>query len=871
MKIEKTHIVRLLSLMLVGFCLVIGLGVGATFAGVVNNINQEDFGVVKMAEASKIYDIKGRLITELFAEQKREIVSINEMPPFLIQAILTREDRDFYNHGGFNFWSTARAAVNNVMGGPLVGASTITQQLAGLLYANRNERTIFRKIVELYYALQLEKKLSKDEILELYLNQMYFGHGCYGVEAASQFHFGHSVRDITPAEAVMLVIQLANWNEYSPRKNPVKARKMQETILNDMVDLGYIDRETALASFEDYWKNFDITKSAAGAFTLRKDLAPYFTMYVLQQLDEMVFGNLNVYQDGLEIYTTLNLDFQTEAEALMKDRLEEVNQDYSKELSIKETAAESYFVPLLDLLSLSYNMPHMHVDKRRHMINTLDTYADDINPTVDIVSGLFGFSGAKDVTKETYGWQLKRSKRTQVQGALISIDPYTGYIYAMVGGREFNSDNQINYATQAAVNPGSSFKPLFYSAALEERKITPSTILKDVQMYFQEQNGRLYIPNNYGDHYRGDVPARDALCFSLNIPAINVLQMIGFDSAISMASKLLGVHDPAEIQRMFPRYWSLALGIIQTSPLSMARAFSTFANGGKGIEPIAILYVKDRNGRIILEPEKERVAKTQYGGGLPQLIKPQTAYMMTDILQGTVQYGTISYAKRYLGDISYPLAGKTGTTQNWHDAWTVGYSPYFTTAVWFGFDKGGGSLGTHRTGATLAAPIWAKYMRRIHEQLDKDRKEYQELSAQAENELRAQGISRNASVEDISRENHIPIYWLQVVSENRRFDRPSGLVDLDVCTKSGLRPSSYCHPEDIKRELFYPETVLEKECTICRDEFFKAMDSQEKFDKTVRVEIDIPSVDLSNSDIPDPRRMPDDPDDYFEWKERNKD
>ncbi|MBN2352584.1 MAG: PBP1A family penicillin-binding protein [Spirochaetales bacterium] len=860
MKINRPRVVFAASCVTIAFAVLIGIGLGSTFAGVVNTVNQEDFGRVKMPEASKVYDIKGRLITELFGEQKREIVSINEMPPFLIQALLTREDREFYNHGGINTWRTFLAAVNNLIGRNRQGASTITQQLAGLLYANRRDISIFRKITELYYAFQLEKKLSKDEILELYLNQMYFGHGCYGVEAACQFHFGHSVKDITPAEAAMIVIQLANWNEYSPRKNPVKARNMQENVLTDMVSLGYITKDAADKSFNDFWRNYDLTKPPSSAFELRKDRAPYFTEYVRQKLDEMIYGNMNVYQDGLEIYTTLNLDFQKEADEIMKDRLASVNEEYEKELSSRGTDAELFFLPAVDLLSLNFNMPHMHVNRRRHMIGTIDAYAADVNPVVDIASTMFGLEKAKDIARKTYAWERLRTKTTHVEGALVCVDPYTGYIYAMVGGREFNSENQFNYATQGHVSPGSSFKPLFYSEAIEEKKITPSTILKDVQMVFEQPSGEPYIPNNYGEVFRGDVMARDALAHSLNIPAINVLQIIGFDRAISMASRLLGITNPDEIQRTFPRSWSLALGVITTSPLNMARAFSTFPNGGKGIDPIGILYVKDRDGKIIAEPERDRLARAGGPGGLPQLIKPETAYIMTNMLQTTVKSGTVSYASNtYLRDVKYPFAGKTGTSQNWHDAWTIGFSPYFVTAVWFGFDQGGGSLGVRRTGSTLASPVWAKFMRKIHDQLDADRTLEKKVTKTIEN--RIQGTAREVSQEAVAGELGIPTTWLSVIDQYRDFNRPDGLVEADVCTLSGLRPSPYCRPDDVKTEIFYPDTVPEKECTMCAERWQRQLEGEKKIRDTIDLEINVQKPDLI-----DPNQIPDD----FDTYQRNK-
>ena len=856
MKINRPRIIIILCFLTMGCALLIGVGLGSTFAGVVNTSSQEDFGIVKMAEASKVYDIKGRLITELFGEQKREIVSIYDMPPFLIQAVLTREDREFYNHGGINVWRTVLAAFNNLLGRHRQGASTITQQLAGLLYSDRRDISVFRKITELYYAFQLEKKLSKDEILELYLNQMYFGHGCYGVEAASQYHFGHSVKQLTPAEAAMLVIQLANWNIYSPRKDPARARKMQENVLSDMVSLGYIDKEEADQSFSTFWENYDITKPSLGAFQTRLNHAPYFADYVEQKVEELLFSNTNIYQDGLEIYTTLNLDFQRQADIIMKERLDSVNAEYVKEIRSKSSDADEFFLPAVDLLSLNYNMPHIHVNKRRHMINTIENYAQELNQTLDISASLFGLTKPKEIAKRVYDWQLRRSKTTQIQGALISIDPYNGYIYAMIGGREFSADNRNNYAVNGFLQPGSSFKPLFYSEAIEEKVITPSTILKDVQMYFQEPSGKIYIPNNYGEVFRGDVSVRYALSHSLNIPAINVLSMIGFDSAISMSSRLLGVNNPDEVQRLFPRSWSLALGVINTSPLNMARAFSTFPNGGKGVEPIGILYIKDRTGKIIAEPEKERNNRINAAGGQPQLMKPQTAYLVLSILETTAQSGTVSYAKRQLGDIRYPVAGKTGTTQNWHDAWTVGFSPYITTAVWFGFDQGGGSLGVRRTGATLASPVWGKYMHDAHAQLDDDRAKM--LAVKREIEKRSGDPNAEASLDDIAAELGIPARWLSIIEEEHDFIRPPGLADATVCQRSGLKPSSFCKPEDLVEEIFYPETVPEKECTVCRDDFYRQKEAEARIGVALDQETDFQPPD----NVMDKNVLPDNFEDY---------
>jgi len=831
MKVDRNRVLQIIFCITVACVISIGIILGIAIAGVVNNMNDPEFGTIQMPVSSKVYDIKGRLITELFSTEKREIVSIHDMPPFLIQALLTREDREFYSHNGFNFLRTLRAAAISLTGGHVQGASTITQQLAGLLYADRSEKTIFRKIVELWYAFQLEKKLTKDEILELYLNQMYFGHGCYGVESASKFHFGHSVRDLTSAEAVMLVIQLANWNEYSPRLKPVRARNMQQTILMDMVSLGYIEKEAAIESFNEFWRTFDLTLQGTGAFLQREDKAPYFTAYVQQVIDEQLYGRYNVYEDGLEIYTTLNVDYQAVADRLMKGELERVNKEYKQETAGKTAPSDNLLLPMVDLLSLNFNMPHMHVTKRRHMMDTIEEYADILNPTIDIVSSVFGFSEARNATKSLYRWDLERSKRSEIQGALVCIDPYTGYIYAMVGGREFNSENQVNYAAQGYLQPGSSFKPLYYSAAIEDRRISPATILKDTEVYFDTNSIEPYIPKNYGGEFRGDVPARDAIAYSLNIPSINVLQMTGYDSAISMASRLLDVQDPAEIQRVFPRVLSIALGVVNTSPLKMARAYSAFSNGGYGVTPMGIISVRDRNGKIILDLEKQR----QNAGPLPSIMAPQTSFLIRSMLTSVTEYGTLASAtvKNIMREVKLPYAGKTGTTQNWRDSWVNAFTPYYTTSIWCGFDRGGGTLGISRTGAQLLAPIWASFNADIHKMLDEEKQEQNRIL----NTLVANGITdRSTILTRIAEERNLPIAWVTHVQETRNFNNPGGIEEVEVCKISGLLPSSYCPAEHRKMEYFYPEMVPTKTCTIHQEDFHKDWTHRENISTTAETE-----------------------------------
>ncbi len=317
----------------------------------------------------------------------------------------------------------------------------------------------------------------------------------------------------------------------------------------------------------------------------------------------------------------------------------------------------------------------------------------------------------------------------------------------MVGGKEFGVD-QFNRATMAKVEPGSAFKPLYYSAAIDSRKFTPATMILDAPVVFTNPDGTLYEPLNYKGEWHGRVLLRDALAESMNVPSLKILDGIGFDAAIQRASRMLGITDPAEIEKTFPRYYPLGLGIITVSPLQMARAFSVFANGGREVVPVSIRYIEDRNGKIILEPAKETMAQESRKGDAAQIMSPQTAYIMTSMLQSTIKEGTLGGVGNILdiwSDKGQPFAAKTGTTQNWSDAWTVGFSPYMTTAVWYGFDQGNRSLGTELTGAAIAGPTWARYMKDVHKNL--------------------------------------PV---------RPFSRPeTGLVSVEVSATSGLLPTAY--------------------------------------------------------------------------------
>ncbi len=668
----------------------------------------------KPALPTQILDRHGRIITQFFRDQKRDIIRYEELPPHLIQALLTREDRHFFEHRGFRIPDTIRAAWNMVSGRFWSGGSTITQQLAGSIYADRSEITIRRKLVELWWAIQLERWLTKNEILERYLNLVYFGEGTYGVEAASQFYFKHSARDITLAEAAMLVIQLNRPGGNSPINHPNRARILQREILNQMVGRGLATAEEADLSFKQYWDNYDFTRSnRSTAFLEREDAAPYFSEYVRGRLDELMLGSMDVYQDGLIVRTTLDLDYQLAAQQTLSRHLERVNEMRSNSAQRRRAVADTTFLPIVDLLSLTFDMGEVRVAGIRERNKGTDRFVRELAPALDVLGMMLDDRDLRAIATAAYGLGEKDARRTQIEGALITLDARSGHILAMVGGSEFGTGNQFNRATQAKVQPGSAFKPLYYSAAISSGRFTPATMITDAPALFVNDDGSPYIPLNYKGEWTGRVLLRTALARSMNVPSLKVLEAIGFDAAIERASRMLGIETPAEIEATFPRKYPLGLGVIAVSPLQMARAYATFANNGQSVSPLAIQYVIDRNGRMVLEVEKEVRVRQGANQQERQIMTPQVAYVMTDLLQSTVQWGTLRWASGTVGGFQTDTAGKTGTTQNWSDAWTVGFTPRQATALWMGFDERGETLGLNLTGATAAGPAWAEYMKAV--------------------------------------------------------------------------------------------------------------------------------------------------------------
>ncbi|GHV53893.1 penicillin-binding protein [Spirochaetia bacterium] len=754
-------IIRLFTLFAIITAVVIGIGLGLSLAGTINVKNQENFREFAPALPTKILDVNGILITEFSSDEKREMVSLSELPRHLIYAVLAREDPDFYNHKGFSVRAIARAAAGQILGQGWGGGSTITQQVAGTLYTDRTEKTIRRKIVELWWALQMERRYTKNEILEIYLNYMIMGPGVYGVEAASNYFFNHSAREISLAEAAILVIQLSSPTKYNPLNNPNEAMARQQVVLDKMVELGYATREDADASFNEYWDNYDYTRASTAAYYNRTDAAPWFSEYVRRQLDDMMYGTMDLYRDGYTVHTTLNLKHQEAAAKFMSEGLERANREFSRSSSTRLVQAERTYIPIVDLLSLYFDFGDIHATgEAQNEQKALSRYTKTINPIVDMAALAFGIQDLKAITNTAYADLKTSTERNVVEGALIAIENDTGYITAIIGGSKYDESNQLIRATQGNIQPGSSFKPLYYSAAIDSRKLTAASLIYDVPIVFHNEDGTPYIPLNFRGEWKGSVLVYEALMHSMNVPSLKVLDTIGFDAAIDRAAALLDITDPNQIRRTFPRVYPLGLGIISANPLQMARAFAVFANQGRDVSPIAICSVEDRNGRLVLDPEREVRQKQRQKANI-QVITPQNAYIMTSMLKKTVEQGTLANPSGWGTKFTFkdekgknfrmPMAGKTGTPQNWSDAWTVGFSPYYTAAIWFGFDKPGNSLGVNLTGSTLAGPVWADFMREVH-----------------------QGLP------------------------NKDFIKPSsGLIDVTVCVKSGLLRTSACNEGEV--------------------------------------------------------------------------
>ncbi|HWR29583.1 MAG TPA: PBP1A family penicillin-binding protein [Negativicutes bacterium] len=594
--------------------LVIGIGVGLGFLSATIQSAPNLRGDIRPAASAQVFDVNGKLITVLHAVENRLPVPLDKIPKDLQNAFVALEDNRFYQHGGVDPRAVLRAVwINIAAGGVSEGGSTITQQLAKNAFLTQ-ERTWKRKVQEIIISFQIEKQYTKNEILELYLNQIYFGAGAYGVEAAAQTYFGKSVEKLNLAECAMLAGLPKSPNYYSPFNSIKAAQERQSTVLDQMVKYGYLDQSTA-----DKTKNVQL-KLAASSEPVKLDpkakpdpkqkekdvevSASYFIEYITSQLIDK-YGADTVYKEGLKIYTSIDMDMQKSAEKAMRE------------------------------------LPVMSVDK----------------------NGL-----------------------QQPQGALVAIDTHTGYVKAMVGGR---GTDKFNRAVLAERQPGSAFKPFVYLTALDSGK-SPASIVDDKPF-----SAGGYAPMNYDRTFRGPMTLRSALELSRNIPAVRLAQEVGPEKVVRNAQNMgittlvtSGSHNDITL--------AMALGGLTrgVTPLDIASAFGVLANQGVRVEPVTILKVLDRNGKVL----EQHVPKER------MVINEKVAFLLTDMMRGVITRGTGTGA-----NIGKPAAGKTGTTDEHKDAWFVGFTPDISTAVWIGFDSEGTLDGT--TGGETPATIWRLFMK----------------------------------------------------------------------------------------------------------------------------------------------------------------
>ncbi len=643
-----------------------------------------------------VYDKYGEMITQ-FTTFNRELVSFDNIPNNLIDAFLVTEDKRFFEHDGLDYVSIIRAALNNYKARKIVeGGSTISQQLAKLFFTDK-ARTFKRKIYEAWIAVSIEKRYSKKEILEKYLNKIYFGHGVYGVTAATNYFFGKKLEDISYIEAAMLASIPSAPNKYSPFQNPDSARQRHKTIVNRLIHQGYLSEPDANQQFKSFWLSIRkrmINVSSYAFQKYRKDKAPYFSEYVRTTAEKYLTDVLGykkefLYKGGLQIYTTIDLEKQAMARKHLQSQLKRQDGYFNRNNRGTYYYLNKNYSDLFNFLGQSF-LDSNYLFRYKEKLAGLFTYLQHEARVLELAGDLFALDRVDRLMEKYNKSKIDDNLGRKSEGALISLEPKTGRIIAMVGGRQFTAKNQFNRAVYARRQPGSTFKAFLYGAALQSRNFHPNTIVAYKCPYED-------CPT---------VTVRQALKFSLNTTARQLIDNIGPKRVINFAAPMLGI----EKERL-PADPSLALGSGEVTPLELCRGLAVYANDGREVIPIAITKILDRYGKVLVDFEEEIIKK----GGRKQLIKPDLAYLMTSLLKGVIRGGTAT--RGVLGSGFYrPAAGKTGSTNDYKDAWFVGYTPNLATAVWVGFDKGM-SLGYRQYGGEVAAPVWAKFMRDAHKDL----------------------------------------------------------------------------------------------------------------------------------------------------------
>ncbi len=663
---------------------------------------------------SKIMSADGKLIKELYIH-KRDIIKIGEVPRDLINALISMEDHRFYEHSGISIRGIARALIVDILTmSTRQGASTITQQLARNMYNTIGfKKTVTRKLREFLTAIQIEKTYTKAEIMELYLNSVHFGHGSYGVKTAADIYFGKAVIDLTLDECAILIGLLPAPARFSPKNHPNKARERRNLVLSVMKNRGYINKE-------EYQEN--IEKPLVGGESYPDSgWAPYFAEYVrreLEKIDEEL--DINLYRDGLVIYTTLDSDIQHILESEFNDGI---------------TANQAVL-----------NKEYLNSDRK-------------LSDGLDLAKSTLSADSVKKIIKSKMIIPKELREQFLVQGAAVVIEPGTGHILGMIGGRQEDEYvDHFNRSTQAKRQPGSVFKPFIYLTALENGyKPTTRLLNQPIEVCLDEGCVNRWNPQNHDGSTGLLTTLRDGLKRSLNLISVRVVQELISPVQVKKTAIALGISTP------IPEVDAIALGVSEVIPLEVATAYAAIANNGILTEPVAISRIEDRYGRVIKE----------FGTQSREVKDENLIYVLRDMMRSVIDEGT-GASLRWKYKFYRPAAGKTGTTNSKADAWFCGFTPQLSIAVWVGMDDPGVSLGANQFGSQAALPIFGNTIREIY-------------GAKA-----------------------YPI---------ADWDMPDGVVKLQICNDSYDLASQWCPPESRKSEIFVKPYVPRKECEIHSNPF----------------------------------------------------
>jgi penicillin-binding protein 1A len=643
------------------------------------------------SSVTDLYDDHSRVIGS-FALQRRVVANYEDYPQVLRDALISVEDKDFAKHSGVNVWRVVGAAYRDfVSGGKVQGASTLTMQLSRNLFLTA-DRTFHRKIQEVLLAIQIERRFTKPQIFTLYANQIFLGHGVYGFEAASRYYFSKPAKQLTLEEACLLAGLPKAPGYYSPINHPDRAVRRRNLVINSMLEDGKVTAEQAA-----------IAKGKPILLNLQKDpnsLAPYFVEEIRRYL-EAKYGSDEVHEGGLRVYTTLDMELQRAANQAVLDGLA----GYEKRHGWKSRLPNAIALGIpLD----KYQHPDWDVDPE------VNGYTHALVTAVSAGSADIRFGGYRSkITQGDAAWtkmkisdilavgdivyvkilslfadsaKVSLEQDSGAQGGLVAIENASGEIKAMVGGRDFE-DSKFNRATQAMRQTGSSFKPYVYTAAIDQGA-SPDDVILDEPVTFQAGTG-VYTPHNYDEKFEGNITLRRALAQSRNIPALKLADRIGIKTVIDYAHRF-------GVTSNMPAYLPIALGSAEITLLEQTSAFSVFPNDGVRITPRYLKKVTDYEGRVLEEDFPD----------VKDVVSSRTARIMTSMLREVVLHGTAVAA----AGMKYPIAGKTGTTNDFTDAWFIGFSPYTTCGVWMGYDEKK-TLGTKETGARAALPVWMDFMK----------------------------------------------------------------------------------------------------------------------------------------------------------------